>query len=74
MASRGFYTLWRPLFLVGIQELLRHKDVETKMVYAQVLNEVQLAEYKRVKTLLISGSKCMLCEQKGKISVLCGSL
>jgi hypothetical protein len=30
---------WRLLFLVGIQELLKHKDVKTTKVYTQVRNQ-----------------------------------
>jgi hypothetical protein len=37
-ASEGFYTLWKLLFLVSIQELFEHKDVKTTMVYTPVLN------------------------------------
>jgi integrase len=39
LASEGFYTLGGFLFLMGIQELLGHKDEKTTMVYTYVLNQ-----------------------------------
>jgi integrase len=32
---------WRLLFVVGIQDLLRHKDVKTTMIHIHVLNQGQ---------------------------------
>ena len=39
LASEGYCTLWRLLIIVGIQELLGHKDVKARMVYTLVLNQ-----------------------------------
>ncbi len=39
MASERCYTLGGFLFLVGIQELLRHKNGKTATVYTHVLNQ-----------------------------------